>query len=95
MVVGSITPTSAVATVTPPASNRPWSSYSLTLCVTGTLSCTVTSCTAVAAPNSPTDCPLTGLGVGVAYTLTASARRSDGTISPDSEPVQFVTPTYP
>lgn len=92
--VGSITPTSAVATVTPPATDRPWNSYTLTLCVKGTLDCTTTTCAAVADANSPTNCTLSSLSAGVTYTVTASARRSDGTQSPDSEPAQFTTLTY-
>lgn len=92
--VGSITPTSAVATVTPPATDRPWNSYTLTLCVKGTLDCTTTTCAAVADANSPTNCTLSSLSAGVTYTVTASARRSDGTQSPGSEPALFTTLTY-
>ncbi len=95
VVVGSITPTSAVATITPPTKGRPWSSYSLTLCLRGTQSCNTTACAAVASANSPTNCSLTELSMGTSYTLTVGARRSDGTQSPDSEPAQFTTPVYP
>ena len=62
--VSNITSVTAVATVTPPATGRPWASYSLTVCVKGTQTCNTTTCTAVAAPNSPTSCPLTQLSMG-------------------------------
>lgn len=95
VVVGSITPTSAVATVTPPTKFRPWASYVLTLCVKGSQSCNTTTCAAVPSANKPTNCSLTDLSMGTSYTLTASAQRSDGMQSPDSQPVQFTTPVYP
>lgn len=94
--MSSITPTSALATVTPPATGRPWTSYTLTLCAKATAKCTTLNCTAVAAANSPTNCSLTSLEMGLTYTLTTSARRaSDGMISPESQAVQFTTPVYP
>jgi hypothetical protein len=95
VVVGSITPTSAVATVTPPVKGRPWSTYILALCFKGTANCNTTSCAAVASANKPTNCSLTNLSMATAYTLTVAARRSDGDLSPDSQPVQFTTLVYP
>ena len=93
--MSNVTPTSALATVTPPATNRPWSSYLLTVCVKDSLECASTTCVAVTAPNSPTNCSLTSLDAGVTYTVTAGARRADGTQSPNSQPVQFTTSIIP
>lgn len=94
MAVKNVTSNSAVAVVTPPALGRPWSSYSLRLCVKGTQNCNSTACPAVSDPDAPTNCPLTKLAMGVTYTVTATAQRPGGQ-SPESSAVQFTTTTYP
>ncbi len=87
-------PTAGTAYITPPANNRPWASYDLTVCVKGTASCRNVSCTANADGNAVTACAIPDCEPATTYTVAGVAQQA-GFTSPQSEMVEFATEDWP
>lgn len=87
-------PTAGVAVVTPPANNRPWSSYDLNVCVSGTSDCRNVSCTANATADATTTCPIPDCIPATTYSVTAVAKQ-DGHTSPACQAATFTTAAWP
>ena len=80
--------------MTPPGNNRPWASYTLKSCVKGTTTCQTITCPAHADANGLTHCPIPNCTPATSYTVTAVAVKT-GLTSPESEPDDFTTDSYP
>lgn len=87
-------PTAGVAVVTPPANNRPWASFDLSVCVSGTADCRTISCAANATADAPTTCPIPACTPATAYSATAVAKQA-GHTSPASQAANFTTNAWP
>jgi len=87
-------PTDGVATVTPPANNRPWASYDLRVCVNGTADCRTVPCTANASADATTSCPIPSCVPATTYSVAASAKQA-GHTSRESAAATFTTDAWP
>lgn len=87
-------PTAGVVVVTPPANNRPWASYDLDVCVSGTSDCRNLSCTANATGDATTTCAIPDCIPATTYSVTAVAKQA-GHTSPASQAATFTTDAWP
>ena len=109
LVADAVSPVLGKATVTPPTNGRPWATYNLKVCkvvagVVDNASCRqVNGCKANASKSgkpgtkadpADTNCPIPGCEAETVYRVWATALKTDGTESPQSNPDDFTTPQH-
>ena len=98
----SVTTTDAdtiVVTIVAPTTGQPWNNYLVKVCLAaGDKSCLpdkVCPATVADGVNTDTSCTVEGTEGGLGYTVAATAKNADGSVSsPQSDPLSFSTPDH-